>query len=93
MGAHPRGSLGLAPSRRLAEEGGLFGGTVPEHLRERKTLDSIQMSVIHHDATDDLSHVAGVLRDEFGFNPSSLRLEDRVQVREAQGFRLEICKL
>ena len=68
---------------RLAEEGGLLGGVIPEHLRERKAMDTLQMETIHSDTTEDLCHVASVLESEFGIPPESFSLQDRQQVQQA----------
>ena len=81
----PRNAInaGGPAAYRLVEEGGLFGGVVPERLRERKAMDTIQMEAIHSDTTDDLCHVASVLHSEFGISPESLSRQDREQVRHA----------
>ena len=65
---------------RLAEEGGLLGGSVPGHLRERRALSTLQMETIHEDGTDDLHRVAAVLHDEFGLRPEELPIDVRSQV-------------
>ena len=65
--------------RRLAEEGGLLGGSVPGHLRERRALSTLQMETIHEDGTDDLHRVAAVLHDEFGLRPEELPIDVRSQ--------------
>ena len=67
--------------RRLAEEGGLLGGSVPGHLAERRALSTLQMETIHEDGTDDLHRVAAVLADEFGLRPEELPIDVRSQAR------------
>ena len=79
--------------RRMAEDGNLFGGEVPEHLRERKALSTIQMETIHKDATDDLAHVAGVLHEEFSILPDALPIDVRSQVRPNGCWRSKECTL
>ena len=73
--------LVLSAPHRLAEEGDLLGGAVPGHLRERRSMSTLQMETIHEDGTDDLHHVAEVLRDEFGVRPEELPIDVRSQVR------------
>ena len=51
-------------------------------------MSTLQMETIHEDGTDDLHHVAEVLRDEFGVRPEELPIDVRSQVRadRAKGF-------
>jgi hypothetical protein len=48
-------------------------------------MSTLQMETIHEDGTDDLHHVAEVLRDEFGVRSEELPIDVRSQARLGRG--------
>ena len=66
---------------RLAEEGGLFGGNIPEKLRTPMTLSTPQMGKIDHDHIPGLPITAGILADAFQLTQEQLSLEALETVR------------
>lgn len=67
---------------RLADEGGLFGDSVPPGLQNRECLSTPQMELAHEDESSDLAVVAEVLQDAFGVSPTECTLEVRQKFQE-----------
>ena len=66
---------------RLAEEGGLFGNSIPAKLRTPMTLSTPQMGKIDHDHIPGLPITAGILGDAFELTQEQLTLESLQTVR------------
>ncbi len=57
-------------ARSLAEMGELFGGSVPERLRQAGSFTTTLMNLAAEDATPDLARVSAVLGEAFDLAPA-----------------------
>ena len=67
---------------KLAQEGDLFGGRVPEQLHgPHWPFDASFVARIHGDETHDLHITASLIHEAFGYDPSTLPYGARANVR------------
>ncbi len=74
---------------RCAEAGDLFGGRVPERMRETEAFPTKDMAAAAQDATPDLATTAGVLEHAFGLQADCVSTADRQQVRGCMSMSLK----
>ncbi len=75
------------PARSLAETGELFGGDVPERLRQKGSFTTTLMNQAAEDATPDLDRVGGVLAEAFGLPAALAKPDVRREARAPAGPR------
>ena len=78
---------------RCAEAGDLFGGRVPERMRETEAFVTKDMAAAAQDATPDLATTAGVLEHAFGLPADSVGAADRQQVCGAARMCWEMLRM